>query len=81
MEAEVWLKQSRFVSRVGSRDVAKLIQDRLGGHCPLSREPIVMQPGDEARVVRLTYRPPDPAAEAQVRRAAGSEIGLLKRTA
>ena len=51
MEAEVWLKQSRFVSRVGSRDVAKLIQDRLGVHCPLSREPIVMQPGDEARVV------------------------------
>jgi len=75
------LKQSRFVSRVGSREVAQLIQNRLGVHCSLSRQPIVMQPGDEALVVRLMYRPPDPAAEAAQVRRAGSEIGLLKRTA
>jgi len=75
------LKQSRFVSRGGSREVAQLIQNRLGVHCSLSRQPIVMQPGDEALVVRLMYRPPDPAAEAAQVRRAGSEIGLLKRTA
>ena len=73
LEAEAWLKQDRFVSRVGSREAAQLIQDRFGVHCPLSCEPILMQPGDAALVVRLMYRPPDPAA--------GWEIGLLKRTA
>jgi len=38
LEAEVWLKQDRFVSRVGSREAAQLVQDRFGRHCPLSRE-------------------------------------------
>jgi len=38
-----------------------------------------MQPGDEALVVRLMYRPPDPAAKEPVHRTDGWEIGLLKR--
>ena len=73
------MKQSRFVSRGGSREVAQLIQNRLGVHCSLSRQPIVMQPGDEALVVRLMYRPSDPAAKEPARRADGWEIGLLKQ--
>ena len=81
LEAEAWLKQGRFVSRVGYRESARLIEGRFGVSCPLSREPIVMQPGDEALVMRLMYRPPDPTATGHVEpRTNGWEIGLLKRT-
>jgi hypothetical protein len=79
LEAEAWLKQGRFVSRVVSREVAQFLDCRFNIHCPLSRDPIVMQPGDEALVVRLLYRAPAPAAKDP--RTDGWEMGLLKRTA
>ncbi len=82
LEAEAWLRQGRFVSRVGNREATQFIEDRFGVSCPLSREPIVMLPGDEALVVRLLYRPPGPSATGHVEpRPEGWEIGLLKRTA
>ena len=82
LEAEAWLRQGRFVSRVAYREAAQLIQDRFDVRCPLSREPIVMQPGDEALVVRLMHRLPDPDATGHVDpRDDGWEIGLLRRTA
>ena len=38
LEAEAWLRQGRFVSRVAYREAAQLIQDRFDVRCPLSRE-------------------------------------------
>src|SRR5712691_9694196 len=82
LEAEIWLKQSRFVSRVGYRETVRFIEDRFGVRCPPSREAIAMQPGDEALVVRLKYRLPDLAAKGPLNpRSDDWEIGLLKRTA
>ena len=61
LEAEGWLKRGGFTSRVGYEATAQFIEDRFGGRCPLSREPITMEAGDEALVVRLKYRAlPDP---------------------
>jgi Domain of unknown function (DUF1874) len=47
LEAEVWLKLGRFTSRVGHKAAAEFLENHLGIHCPLSRESIAMQPGDE----------------------------------
>ena len=80
LEAELWLKHGRFETRVGFRHTAKFIEERFGVRCPLSRESVVMQPGDEGLVVRLTIRPPNPAVEVDPR-AEDWEIGLLKRIA
>ena len=79
LEAEDWLRQGRLVSRVGYRQTVRFIEERFGVHCSLSHEPMVMQPGDEALVVRLKYRLPDPVVK--ITPAEDWEIGLLKRTA
>jgi len=80
LEAEAWLKHSHFSSRVGSEATAQFLKDRFGVRCPLSREPIVMQPGDEALVVRLKYRLPDLGAKAHLApRNEDWELGLLER--
>ena len=79
LEAETWLKQCPFVSRVGNFETAKFIEDRFGVHCAQSREPISIVTGDEGLVVRLVYRAP--AAGRVEPRTYGWEIGLLKRTA
>ena len=82
LETEVWLTQGRFVTRVGYRETAQFIEDRFGVHCPLNREPITMQAGDEALVVRLKYRLAYPIVNERIKpRAEDWEIGLLKRTA
>jgi hypothetical protein len=81
LEAEVWFMQGRFVTRVGYLETAQFIEHRFGVRCPLSREPMIMQPGDEALVVRK-YRMPEPPVKGHLeRRAEDWEIGLLKRTA
>ena len=72
--------QGRFVTRVGYRETAQFIENRSGVRCPLSREPMIMQPGDKALGVRLKYRMP-PVKEHLEPRAEDWEIGLLKRTA
>jgi Domain of unknown function (DUF1874) len=79
LEGEAWLREGRFVSRVGNLQTTKFIEDRFGVHCPQSREPISMVAGDEGLVVRLVYRPL--AAGHVEPRTYGWEIGLLKRTA
>jgi hypothetical protein len=83
LEAEVWLKRGGFTSRVGYQAATQFLEDRFSVRCPLSREPIAMQPGDEGLVVRLKYRlPEDPAFKVRLRpRVEDWEIGLLKRTA
>jgi hypothetical protein len=82
LEAEVWLKRGGFTSRVGYEAAAEFLADRFSVRCPLSREPIAMQPGDEGLVVRLKYRLPDTALKGSLKpQAEDWEIGLLKRTA
>jgi hypothetical protein len=63
LEAEIWLRKGRFFSRVGYRDAARFLEQRFHVHCPLSREPMAMKPGDEALVVRLKYRQPQSGRE------------------
>ncbi len=83
LEAEGWLKHGNFTSRVGHKAAAQFLDDRFSVHCPLSREPIAMQPGDEGLVVRLKYRlPDDPSLKVPLKpQTEDWEIGLLKRTA
>jgi hypothetical protein len=83
LEAEVWLKRGGFASRVGYKAAAQFLDDRFNVHCPLSREPIAMQPGDEGLVVRLKFRlPDDQALKVPLKHQNEDwEIGLLKRTA
>src|SRR5215469_9238026 len=57
LEADAWLRQGQFVSRVGNRHAAQYIEARFGVRCPDSREPMTMMPGDEGLVVRLRYQP------------------------
>lgn len=83
LEAEVWLKRGGFTSRVGQKAAAQFLDDRFNVHCPLSREPIAMKPGDEGLVVRLMFqRPDDSALKGSLKHQIEDwEIGLLKRTA
>jgi hypothetical protein len=83
LEADVWLKHGRFTSRVGYKIAAQFLDDRFKVHCPLSREPVAMQPGDEGLVVRLKFRlPDDQALKVPLKHQTEDwEIGLLKRTA
>jgi len=74
LEADVWFMHGRFVTRVGYREAAQFIENRFGVRCPLSREPMIMQPGDEALVVRLKDRMP-PVKKHLQPRAEDWEIG------
>jgi hypothetical protein len=82
LEAEAWLRDGQRVSRMGDLKAAEFIQGRFGVPCSLSRLPIVMLPGNEALVVRLLHRPPNPSATGHIEPHPDRwEIGLLKRTA
>jgi len=82
LEADAWLRDRRVVSRMGDLKAVQFIQGRFAALFPLSRQPIVMLPGDEALVVRLLHRPSNPSATEHVEPLPDSwEIGLLKRTA
>jgi len=81
LEAEAWLKDGRFVSRMGNRKAVEFIRDRFSVICPLSEQPIVMMPDDEALVVRVLSRPTNPSAPGPVEPHRDRwEIGLLNRT-
>jgi len=81
LEAEIWLKQGRVISRVGNKAAAEFLKNHFDIACALSREPIAMQPGDEGLVVRLKYRRPDPALKIPFKpQTEDWEIGLLRRT-
>lgn len=82
LEAEAWLRDGARVSRMGDLKAVQFIHGRFGILCPLSRQPILMLPGDEAIVVRLLNRSPKPSATRHIDPHPDSwEIGLLKRTA
>jgi hypothetical protein len=53
LEGEAWLKEGRFVSRVGNLETQSLSRIDLESSAPQSREPISMVAGDEGLVVRL----------------------------
>lgn len=50
------------ISRIGYQQTADYIEAITGQPCPISRESIVMVPGDSAMIVRLRYRV-DPATK------------------
>lgn len=55
-QAVEWIQTKKFVSRVGYPDNVAYIRRLTGVIVPLSREESLMQPGDEALVVRPVYR-------------------------
>lgn len=59
-QAAEWLRSREWESRIGYPATAEHIQSLCGKRPALSREQIVLQPGDEALVVRLKYRLNDP---------------------
>ena len=62
-EAVGWLRAGDWVSRIGYPQNAAVIERLCGRHCPVSREPVTMAPGDEALIMRLPYRVSDPATK------------------
>lgn len=60
-EARGWLNGGPVESRIGYAETADLIASQTGVRLPLSRKVSALAPGDEALVVRLRYRVPDPA--------------------
>lgn len=75
-----WVQVGGWESRIGYPATADHVQAVTGVRPPLSREATAMQPGDEALVVRLTYRVQDPAAKATFRPAPGDwEYGIMRR--
>ena len=78
-EARAWLAAGPWTSRIGYPATAEEVSRLAGGApCPLSREPHRMEPGDEALVVRLPYRLPDPGVKSE-HIPAGWEYGILIR--
>jgi hypothetical protein len=66
-EARDWIRRNAGAveSRIGYAQTAEYIRRELGFDCPISREAITMNPGDEALVVRLRYRLDDPGLKSQ----------------
>jgi hypothetical protein len=76
-----WLLAGPYTSCVGYPETARFIE-RIGGMpIALSRAVSLMQPGDEALVVRLRYRVADPGRKGETLAPADEEweIGLLRR--
>ena len=68
-----------FESRIGYPETAQKIRQWTGVAVPLSRETSMMEPGDEAMVVRLKYRVQNPATKGAPVEDNQWEIGHLKR--
>lgn len=79
-QAREWLKDGDWVSRIGYEATADHIEQLCGIRPKISRERVQFEIGDEALVVRLTYRVQDPAAKATHRPGPDDwEYGLLAR--
>jgi hypothetical protein len=83
-DARVWLRRHApdgLVSRIGYDATADRVAELAGipsWRPTISREASVLEVGDEALVVRLPYRVPDPAAKATHAPQAW-EYGILRR--
>lgn len=76
------LRERPGESRIGYPETARHIEAISGLRVPLSRERSEMAPGDEAIVVRVKYRIPDPATKGSLCPKDGDwEYGLLARKA
>lgn len=79
-EATRWLRAGGWTSYIGYQETASHIAALAGVEVPLSRERTVLHPGDEALVVRLTYRVNNPAAKGLVKPGPDDwEYGVLRR--
>ena len=80
-DARAWLAAGPWQSRVGYGETARYIERKLSVACPLSRQVTRMAPGDEGLVVRLNYRPQDPAMKRGPTHFSDEdwELGLLER--
>lgn len=76
------LQDKTWESRIGYPETARHVESLCGLLPELSREPVVMAPGDEALVVRLKYRLSNPALKAAWKPSLDDwEYGHLIRTA
>jgi len=62
--AVAWIRHRNFTSRVGYPATVNHINTISGIRPALNREPMVMDSGDEALVVRLKYRVANPGEKA-----------------
>jgi len=78
--ANLLARNPDFVSRVGYPATAQFIATQFGIQVSLSRESSVMQPGDQALIVRLKYRLAQPEQKAEHQPQPDDfELGLLTR--
>lgn len=68
------------ISRIGYEETARLIEE-ITGHLPApSREAVMLEPGDEAMVVRLKYRVQDPRTKGLPTRANRGDWEIARLT-
>lgn len=65
-EARGWLDAGPAESAIGYEETANTFGRLLGRTIALDRRQVTMMPGDEALVLRLTTRVPDPATKGVV---------------
>lgn len=76
-----WL-DAGFTSAIGHASTAQWLSQLFGCDIPMQRLTIVMEPGDEALVVRLKERLPEGAVlDQEILAVIPHEFGLLKRLA
>ena len=75
-----WIQEGGWASRIGYPATADHIHNISGTRPGVSREQTVMEPGDEALVVRLKYRVQDPAKKARYEPGPEDwEYGILRK--
>lgn len=85
-EAKEWLARGEFISTIGYPETAEALHRLVGIAIPVNRTTVKMEPGDEALVFRLAFKPGDPRPDVALKGQLGvewilerSEIGLLQR--
>lgn len=81
-QAITWLRTHQFVSRIGYPDNQRFIERMAGVKVALSRDGSLLQPGDEALVVRPAYRLQTGSQKGQFKPDDNDFVfGILRRTA
>ncbi len=81
-QAKSWLNHSTWESTIGYPETAEALQQITNWKIPVNRKQIIMLPGDEALVFRLTKRlelPEMKGRQGVETILANCELGLLRR--
>lgn len=85
-EAKQWVSEGEFISTIGYPETAEALRRITGVDIPVNRTAVKMEPGDEALVFRLAFKPGDPRPDVAFKGQLGvewilerCEFGLLER--